>query len=117
MLYSWALIHFLSCGTPSFTPCHVSVSRWPPDGHPVSRETPGVTDASACQALCVPWPLKSHGGDLRQSKMGYDGHEKYLGLQLSKMGFDGILESNDGICRYPMTIDTENVSEKKKVMG
>lgn len=32
---------------------------------------------------------------------------------LSKMGYDGILESNDGICRYPMIIDTEDISEKK----
>ena len=56
----------MSCGTPSFTACHVSVStgpRWPSCwwSLTVSRETPGVTDASACQALCVPWPWIGHG--------------------------------------------------------
>ena len=56
-------------------------------------------------------------GDLRQSKMGYDGHDKYLGLQPSKMGYDGILESNDGICRYPMILDTEDISEKNNGLG
>ena len=110
----------MSCGTPSFTACHVchvSVStgpRWP---------------AVKCQVLRMHPPARlyvslgrfGHGmpwGDLRQSKMGYDGHDKYLGLELSKMGYDGILESNDGICRYPMIIDTEDISEKKtRVMG
>ena len=49
--------------------------------------------------------------------MGYDGHDKYLGLQPSKMGYDGILESNDGICRYPMILDTEDISEKNNGHG